>query len=351
MTPAGLLDVCADHDLTGLVHQRLHTRHPDPDWPDDVRERLAQAARAEAAKELLRSREITAVLQTLAAEGIRPILFKGTALAYQIYAAPHLRPRCDTDLLVPRAQIEAVRRTLAPLGYGAALLCDGELLFCQFELTRKDEFGVDHAFDLHWKISTQSLFADLLTYDEVAAHAVPVPALGSDARAARPLHALLLACIHPVMHHRNTERLLWIHDIHLLASQLSAAEFDRFVELAVAKQVSAIGAHGLARARARFGTTIPDEVMAKLSTARAAEPSATYLQAARRWHDELASSVQGLPRWADRVRLLREVIFPSPAYMFRAYGVSPGPLSATLLPALYFRRGMSGLGKVLTRRK
>ena len=346
VTPAELLEACAEQDLTGLVHQRVNDLRPGSDWPKGLREDLAGRARGEAARELLRRREIASVLDALDSRGVRPVLLKGTPLAYTVYDVPGSRPRGDTDLLVRREQVDTIRHVMSGLGYVPTPYCDGELLFCQFELGKPDAFGVHHAFDFHWKISTQSMFADLLTYEELAADAAPVPALGPHARAAGPQHALLLACVHPVMHHRNVERLLWVYDIHLLASRLSDADLDRFADVAVAKEVAAISAHGLGLARSRFGSRIPDRVIARLAAHGTAEPSATYLQPERRWHDELTSCVRGLPRWRDRFRLLREVVLPDPRYMLRAYGVAPQTPGAALLPALYFHRVIRGIWKI-----
>ena len=346
--PAEFLERCAEEDLTGLVYARLRGR-PQVDWPPDLSAALAREARAEAARELLRHRELTSVLEVLAAQGIHPILLKGTPLAYTVYPAPSLRPRRDTDLLVPRAQVDAARRAVTELGYDAPPYCDGELLFCQFELGRADAFGVRHAFDFHWKISTQTPFADLLTYEELAASAEPVPALGPHARSAGTLNALLLACIHPVMHHRNEERLLWVYDVHLLASRLSAVELHQFAGLAATKGVAAITAQQLSLARARFGTSIPEAITAALGAVpRTTEPTAAYLQPNRRWHQELGSSIRGLGRWSDRLRLLREVAFPGPSYVLKVYGVNTGAIGAALLSALYLHRGIRGVWRVLT---
>jgi len=55
-----------------------------------------------------------------------------------------------------------------------------------------------------------------------------------------------------------------------------------------------------------------------------------------------------LPGWRDRLRLLREVAFPTTAYMRRAYGVEHQRFAAALLPALYLRRMVAGGWKVLT---
>ena len=340
----------SEQDLTSLVAERLRSRPTElDDWPDDVCDALAMRARAQAAEELVRERELISVLAALASEGIRPILLKGTALAYSVYANPSLRPRVDTDLLIKRQEVNVVRRVMEDHGYAAPIHCEGELLFCQFQLKKIDAFGLQHTLDVHWKISTQPVFADVLGFDEMAAMAVDLRALGPYARTAGPLHALLLACIHPVMHHRNVESLIWIFDVHLLASRLCERELDDFADAAIDRQVAAVCAHQLNAARRRFGTRIPDAVMARLATA-AGEASALYLQPNRSWGDELIASIRGLPRWQDRLRLVREVTLPGPAYMLKAYGLPSGPGTA-LLPVLYLHRLLAGGWKVVAGQK
>lgn len=343
-----LLQACVDEDLTGLVYERLVSCDPGDDWLA-LRDALADHAREAAATELLRKREIMSVLDSLGGEAVDPILLKGTALAYSVYSTPSSRPRCDTDLLIRRDQIDAVRRVMTARGYLAPPFSHGEVLFCQFEMEKPDDFGVNHAFDVHWKISTQPIFADVLAYDEVRAEAVPVPRLGLRARAPSPIHALLHACIHPAMHHRNAERLIWVYDIHLLASRLSRSQLDRFVDLASARGVAAVCAHALAVATTRFGTRVSDHVMATLAGSAPGEASAAYLQPRRRWHDELISSIRDLSSWRDRLRLLREVMFPDSRYILSAYGFTES--YAVLIPVLYLHRLVRGAWKVLVGRK
>lgn len=344
MTVSGFLEACAEHELTGLVQTQLRGRRGG-DWPAEIRAGLDKAARSAAASELVRCAEITSVLGALDAAGVHPILFKGTALAYSVYAAPSSRPRGDTDLLVRPEDAETARRVLFGLGYAASVSCDAVL--CQSRLTRIDRFGLRHDFDVHWNISSQAVFSDLVTYAELAGAAVPIPALGPHARAAGPLHALLVACVHPVMHHRNVEMLAWVYDMHLLASRLSAAELDRFADLARVKKVGAICASQLAIARERFSTRIPDEVTRKLAASPDPEPSAKYLEPGRRWRHELASSVRAVPHWSARLRLLAGVAFPSRRYMMHTYGLNEGGAGQVLVPALYVHRLTRGLVKVL----
>jgi hypothetical protein len=347
-TSRQLLDECAAREISALVHHKL-SHFKALDWPADVRAELARAAHSAAATELVRSREIATALDALAQHDVRPILLKGAALAHTVYDAAAVRPRADTDLLIRREDIEVARRVMRQLGYADALQSQGELLFCQFEMIKRDAFGIEHAFDFHWKISTQQLFADVLGYAELAAAATPVRTLGAQAIGPGDLHALLLACIHPVMHHRNTERLIWLYDIHLLASRLSADGLERFARLAIDKGMRAICARQLRSSAARFGTPLPVRLMASPDEGTASEASAVYLKPGRRWHHELVHNLRSLPGFRDRLRLLREILLPNPTYLLKSYGATGA--WAVALPALYVLRIAQGIRKVLAGRK
>ncbi len=349
---SALLETCRSEEVSGLLWHRLRHGSAFGAWPAAVRDALEEAGRGAAARELLIQRELVRVLDALGTGGVRPILLKGTALAYTRYPHPSLRSRCDTDLLIREADIGAVRARLIALGYAAPVQCEGELLFRQFELNRADEFGQFHALDFHWAISTQAMFADLLTYDELDPRAVAVPALGSNGRAPGTVDALLLALIHPVMHHRNEQRLLWVYDVHLLASALDAAGFDELVARAVTQRIAAVCAQGLGTSQEWFRTEIPQQVLAALRAAPALEqPTVAYLAPNRTWRDETASTLRALPRWRDRLRLLREIALPSPQYILRAYGLGGPGLGKALLPALYLHRGVRGVWRLMSGRK
>lgn len=343
------LDLCREHEVEGLCFERLSKLDSTAGWPRQVWEELSDAARTRAAEELLRKAEIRRVVAALADAGIRPILLKGTPLAYTVYDSPASRPRADTDVIVSGADVEAARQVMRSLSYVETVQCH-ELL-SQFEVQQCDRFGVIHAFDVHWSISTQPVFAGLLTYDALLLRAVAVPALGESAVAPCRVDALLLSCVHPAMHHRNDERLLWILDIHLLASGLSPAELDEFEALARMKKVVAICRRGLQQAQAVFGTLVAADLIGRLSRTAGPEPSAAYLASERRWHHETIASLRALPRLGDRARLVREVLLPSPGYMLGAYGLRDKPLGTWLLPALYVHRNVQGAWKILIGKK
>jgi hypothetical protein len=343
-----MLELCRTEDLSALCLHRLARSTADVDWPAGLVAALADIARLRVGEELLHGAETRAVVDALTGAGLSPILIKGTPLAYTMYDAPQLRPREDTDVLIAPAEVDAARRVLVSLGYSATPSCHG--LFSQFEMQKVDRYGVCHVFDVHWKISTQPVFEGVLTHGELLPRTVRVPALGASAVTPRAIDALLLACVHPVMHHRGEQRALWLYDIDLLAGSLSEEQFAEFASLARSKQVAWICAQQLRRARALLGTSVPPQAMRDLSGA-ADEPSEAYLASHRTWRHEVASSIRALPRAADRVKLMREVLMPSPAYMLGAYGLQRNSLGTLLLPALYVHRNMMGAWKVLTGKK
>lgn len=343
-----LLALCDREELHSLLFSRLAASEQCADWPLDVRNALAQSMREDTAREMLRRDEIARVLSELAAAGTSPILVKGTALAYTVYGAPSARPRLDTDIMIDAADRDVTRSVLERCGYIAPPYCDD--LFAQFQMETTDRFGLRHVIDVHWKISTQPMFAAVLDHEGMLSRAIPVPALGAFAVAASAVDALLIACIHPAMHHQNTERLLWTYDTHLLASTLAQAEWSDFADRAVRGRVSAVCAHALRLAQALLDTPVPSRVLSGLS-AISGEPSAAYLASHRKWHHELGSSLRGSPRFADRIKLLRDVLLPSQEYMLAIYGLHGKPLGPWLLPVLYVHRNARGVWKILAGKK
>lgn len=349
ITEHALQELCRTEELSALCFYRLAQSSANTDWPPQLFEFLSHAARVRAGEELLRGAETRAVLDALTHAGVTPILIKGTPLAYTLYDAPHLRSREDTDLLITPRDVDVARQVLASLGYSATVYCHE--LFSQFEMQKVDDFGVCHAFDVHWKISTQAVFERVLTHGEMLPRTQSVPALGPNAMSLGVVDALLLACIHPAMHHRNEQRVLWIYDVHLLAGALSTEQFQEFTALARQKEIAGVCAHQLRIAQTVFQTAVPPAVLADLSRPGVHEPSSAYLASDRKWHHELASSLYELRSLGERVRMLRAVLLPSPAYMLGAYGLRGKPLAPFMLPALYVHRNVRGAWKVLTGKK
>jgi hypothetical protein len=306
--------------------------------------RDAGATRVDALIDQLSTSELRRVLDHLDAAGLRPLVFKGAALAHTYYRQSWMRPRLDTDILIApdtRARAAAI---LCEQGYREAAVTSGSLVSYQAMFVRSAEVEVEHVIDLHWQLANPQMVAGAWSHAELIARAdrVPFPGGGS-MPVPSPVDSLLIACLHRAAHHADADDLIWLYDIHLIASRLDARQWDAFVEAAIDRAVAAIGVRGLRLASTHFHTPVPDTVMRQLSTATD-EPSAIFLRRDLRPVDRLAADLATLgPR--QRARLLREHLFPPVSFVRAKYGVQ----SRVVLPAMYAYRIAAGAMKWLRR--
>jgi hypothetical protein len=347
-TPAersSLLWLAREHRVQHLLAWRLHRRGTDLHaWFGEAADALRQDVRHQFVVDAVRNEELTRVIAALAdADGAMPVLFKGAALAHSHYPESWLRPRLDTDLLISAPSGPGAFEVLRSLGYAQSISTSGELVTYQASFERLDGFDVAHCLDVHWKVANWQAVADVLSHEEIAARAIPLPALGPHARAACASDALVLACLHRAAHHRDSEELLWIYDIHLIARRLSDAEWTAALTIAERGAVKAICERGLRLAIDRFNTPVPIEVMRRLEHRQhgaVREPSSVYLSKNLRRVDGLMSDLRSLPVRAG-TRLIAEHLFPPAEYMKKKYGVR----SLRSILFAYARRIVAGLPK------
>ena len=330
------VDVAAlvNHGIAPLLYARL----PYP----ALRDVALQAAAAEP----LRLDDLRALLDAFARQGIRALIIKGTALAYDVYDAPELRPRADTDLLIDRADVERVRALLASLGYEARLLSGDPHANRQQAFARLDRFNVEHVYDVHWDIANTPIVRDALRFDELLARAMALPRIGPAAIAPSPVDALLLACIHRVAHHHDSDRLIWLCDIHLLRERMVPGEHEEFWRRAAERRVVAICERSIELADQWFGRAPHDHALDWLRGADIAgdEPSAAFLDRRRTRAAALAADLKALG-WRARLERLRDLALPPPAFMRASFPAAP----RAALPWLYLYRGARGVWRLLHR--
>lgn len=313
------------------VHLLLAGRLPGPDLTADLRD----AAALDVAREV----ELRRVIGALASAGVRAVLIKGAALAQTHYPRPELRPRMDTDLMIPVEARERTARVLASLGYARPTETDGDLCVSQIHFERADAASVRHPLDVHWRISNVLAFADILSYDDLARDAVALPRLGAHALGPSTAHSLLLACLHRVAHHRDSPHLLWLYDIHLLANALDDRGRERLIAIAESRRVRAVCAASLQRAADAFGGRAGDLATRLAPPAGTTEPTAAFLGDRLRQVDVLTADIRALDGWSKRWQLVREHVFPAREYMFARYG------TRRPLPWLYLQRIVLGAPK------
>lgn len=305
---------------------------------------LRDAAVRAAALEPFRLADLRALLDALAARGVDVLITKGTALAYSLYEQPDLRPRADTDLLIDAAQLEAVRDVFRQLGY-AEQPSSGDMEQTMFR--RVDAAGVDHVYDLHWALTNAPVFADVLRFGELRARSVPLPRIGEHARTICDVDALLYACVHRVAHHFDSDRLIWLADIHLLRQRMSRDEHARFWALAAEREVVGVCMRSIARTNEWFGGGEHDLAQELLDAATIArrEPTRSYLDRDQRRLRLLRAELGGLRGWRARVRKLRQLAFPPAAFMQAHFGSR----SRLALPWLYAFRAARGVARLFRR--
>ena len=309
--------------------------------------RLAECAdeiRQAAVLEAIRARELRAVLSILHEAGVRPVLLKGAALAYTHYPRPELRPRSDTDVMVPFDARDAVASVLVKAGYHRPPELDGDVAIGQFHFIKTDEHGCTHALDVHWRVSNVRAFSDALTYAELTRDAVAVPPLGPFAFSASPVHTLLLACVHRVAHHGDTPNLLWLYDVHVIARRLTAGERDAFAALASDRRLRSVCARTLTLADEAFGGIDAGWLCSLQPADGAFEPSAVFVGGGLRQIDILKSDLASTAG-SSRLQLLREHLFPSASYMRQRFPRWP----VALLPIAYACRILVGAPRWLRR--
>jgi hypothetical protein len=269
------------------------------------------------------------------------VVMKGAAIAHTHYPQPHLRPRADSDLVIRADDRGRLAAVLEACGYAATSAVDGSLVTQQRQWTRTLGRDLVHALDVHWGVFNPRAFADVLTTEELLERSVRVPALAGSARGPHPVHALLIACVHRVAHHKGENDLLWLYDIRLLAESLSVVEAADFVRLAVQRKVAAVCADSLLAAERSVGARLPPSLQSWIDGAswrEAREPTAAFLVHERQV-DRLVSDLRVLGNVRARVHLVVQHLFPRPEYMLRQHGVR----SRVQLPYLYLRRMIEGI--------
>ena len=331
-----LIAAAESHGVAALVWQALER---ETGLGATLRAKLDPLVRGIVARELLVQRDLQSVLAALHTDGVPALVFKGSSLAYTIYPQPWLRSRLDTDVLIRKEDVTAASRVLEQCGYMRSdAISTGELVSHQIAFTRIDENGIRYVIDLHWKTSNPQLFADAMSFDELWSVRQNAAALGRAAYVPPPVASTVLACVHRLAHHQGHDRLIWLYDLKLLAATFSSSGWQELVALASAKRVAGLCLDGLREARGRVGGELPASVEEQLSASAPQEPSHVYLDRRIHKRDILISDLRVLPSWSDRVRLLREHVFPSRAFIQQRYGVR----TRWLLPALYAHRLVTG---------
>lgn len=340
-------------DFHGVLPLLYHLLTPElarkQGWPNEVVEACRRQAIARTMWELRHQHLLGRALGALDAAGIKPVLIKGTVLAYSLYSSPGLRPRADSDLIIAPRERFKTAGILAAQGFVAQQNFSCEYLSYEASFTH-DEAGVPHTLDVHWRLHYSQLMSRLFPHEILLRRANPLPALCPTALAVDPVYALLIACVHRANDlglpqwsgnspSYGSERLIWLYDFHLLIESMTPLQLSEFMALMVQKGLREICRDGIEKARDRFNTKLPEPLVAALSRTGPDEAVTQYLRSGmfrQRWMDWFA-----LTTVSDRTAFLIEHIFPPSDYMHERFPSK----SPEWLPLLYLRRLTEGIGR------
>jgi len=108
--------VAAGYDLAPLLYTRLKRSGAAARVPADLWEQLRLAYFSSANRNIRLYRELHVVLAGQHGAGIPVIVLKGAYLAEAVYGDVAVRPMCDVDLMVRRADLPGAQETLLGLG-------------------------------------------------------------------------------------------------------------------------------------------------------------------------------------------------------------------------------------------
>jgi hypothetical protein len=310
-----------------------------------VPELRAHAIRA-AAVEPLRAHDLADVLESLGKRGIETLILKGAALAYEIYPSPELRPRGDCDLLIAETSIEPAGEVLSAMGFTEMVTSDDEHAIRQAVFMRSGAMGVRHTYDIHWAVANTPLFASVLRFEELCERSVAVPKLAPHARALSLADALLLACIHRVAHHHDSDRLIWLVDIAFLRDRMTAEDHRAFWRRAAEGRVVAICSRSIALANEWLSRPPHDLAEEWLSASEIdrEEPSRVFLDRDLTRGGVLIASLRALS-WRERIERLWQLGFPPADFVQTSFRTR----SRILLPLLYVYRALRGIARLFKR--
>lgn len=299
-----------------LLHANLDRLFPGQ-IPSPHAERLRQACRGVARRNLSLVAELRRLLQQFEGRCIPAIPFKGPMLATSAYGSLTLRRFRDLDVLVRERDGDAARRLLAELGYVLGYHVRGQ------EYHFVDE-GRQVMVDLHQRIAS-SYFPVPADFDVIWGRSRPVSLGGWMVRGMAPEDTAFGLCVHLAKDYCTwKERLSQLCDLAELMTTEPALPWDRVLDHARATGGERIVLLALWLTRELLGTSLPDAAVARLASDPKVPPLGTLIR--ERLLRQLDGSLDYIPyereapvedfrlylaireRPGDRIRLVRDFI-------------------------------------------
>lgn len=245
------------HGVTPLVYRTLSAICPTA-VPSAIHDVFRRRIQANALLNTLLAKELVAVLDALAAKGVRAIPFKGVTLAQTAYGDLSLRECADSDLIVDQASIPQARQVLWSQGYQLTSqdMGDGKESDEPYHFFQKKNGIV--AVDLQW-IMARRHFGFRLDRGVFWDRLKPVHLPTKMVMGLCPEDLLILLCVHGSKH--AWEQLKWTCDVAELVRRRPTLDWSRILFQADEWGCRRMVLLGLGMAKSLFDIVLPRAVL------------------------------------------------------------------------------------------
>ncbi|MCE5283447.1 MAG: nucleotidyltransferase family protein [Deltaproteobacteria bacterium] len=217
----GVIRRMSEEGIASLFYHLIDRFHLQPLLPPEAVKDLSDQYFADLKRNMAASAPLRRVFDRMNERRLPFIVLKGIALAELIYPGFATRGMSDADILVRKADMEAVDACLSDLGYspvdstvGLAMANPmGYLASLDYRL--RD--GSLPNLHIHWHPVNTSvpafMFAGKVDLDRIWERSVPVRLADADARVLGPEHQVIYLCEHALRVNHSFDRLILICDI------------------------------------------------------------------------------------------------------------------------------------------
>jgi hypothetical protein len=319
------------HGIQGIATPRLADPEVASVAPEEVRAALRASVVATATQNLFHRRAMREILDALP-PGVELLLAKGIGLAAFAYDRPAMRPMSDVDFYIRPADIDAVERAMATLGYRP-----------EERRQRPREWWIANFQHLEPFVSADGRVR-IEAHLRNASAAMPYRlAIGPvwdrsrvrsyDGRPVRVMAAddeLAHSVLHLYIHDVHLVRLLGLYDLDRTVRANPDLDWDRLVAVGRAQGYARLLYVPLRLARDLLDTPVPDEALAACRPADLPDEEVAFL-ADYLFRDDVGREQVPLrvteaiaARGVARLRVIARAVFPSAQQLRARYNLADG---------------------------
>ena len=271
-------------------------------------------------------------------------------MCYQVYSAPHLRPKTDIDILINSEDKAAILALFEQLGYSNPRGWEPQAIISQFSMKKTLGKGINILFDVHLKISNSKQIENIFNHSELleTANSNLLPHINLINKP----YALIHAIFH-LLHHKSSGdliKLIWYYDIFLIIEQLNKPDLTQLKNIVTDKGLSHLFSHTLQLTEEYFPSNNLSSLITWSSLPNVKETSEinyNYLLGDSYGIKGVWLTLSATKGISNKLNIIKEMVFPPAAEIYIKYGKN----SSWPLPLLYIRRMFTGSVKYIFKQK